>query len=131
MLAVDYHLIGAKSFEDALFAGYLQTVRAQHPDEPPPVLHRSDALLDDADRLRGELGDEAFFAGLGGSTRRSAAGATRAAATPPSRTTRPRHAAAGEPDRQRLVARSWSQHYFHGFDRHAAVARHLPAVCRR
>ena len=31
-LAVDYHLIGANSFESALFSGYINTVKAKHPD---------------------------------------------------------------------------------------------------
>ncbi|MGP5071078.1 DUF6079 family protein [Arthrobacter rhombi] len=68
-LAVDYHLIGATSFDDALFSGYLQTIKAKHPDAPVPVLHRSDSLLVNADQLRERMGDEKFFApmmGLGG-----------------------------------------------------------------
>ncbi|MGX1748990.1 DUF6079 family protein [Glutamicibacter protophormiae] len=68
-LAVDYHLIGATSFDDALFSGYLKTIRAKHPDAPVPVLHRSDSLLVNADQLRDRMGDEKFFepmVGLGG-----------------------------------------------------------------
>lgn len=68
-LAVDYHLIGATSFDDALFSGYLKTIKAKHPDAPVPVLHRSDSLLENADQLRNRMGDEKFFEpmlGLGG-----------------------------------------------------------------
>ena len=32
LLAIDYHLLGAESFEQALFTGYLNTVRVKHPD---------------------------------------------------------------------------------------------------
>lgn len=64
LLAVDYHLLGKKSFEEALFTGYLQTVAELHPDAPLPVLHNSDAILADAEALRQRLGDEEFLAGL-------------------------------------------------------------------
>ncbi|MBN8417202.1 hypothetical protein JF550_13935 [Microbacterium esteraromaticum] len=66
LLVLDYNLLGAKSFEDALFGGYLSTVAARHPDAAPPVLHVSDGLLADASALRDRMGDEAFFDGLGG-----------------------------------------------------------------
>lgn len=66
LLVVDYNLLGAKSFEDALFGGYLTTVAAKHPEAPAPVLHVSDGLLADARTLRGRMGDNAFFAALGG-----------------------------------------------------------------
>ena len=61
-LAVDYHLIGAESFESALFSGYIAAVRAKHPDATAPILHQSDLLFRDAQRLRQRMGDEAFFA---------------------------------------------------------------------
>lgn len=66
-LAVDYHLLGKATVEEALFAGYLTTVKRRHPEAAPPVLHRSDSLLADARRLREQMGDESFFAGLAGS----------------------------------------------------------------
>lgn len=63
-LAVDYHLIGAKSLESALFTGYLETVASKHPDSAAPVLHVSDGLLADAQRHRSLMGDEAFFGAI-------------------------------------------------------------------
>ncbi|GAA3754331.1 hypothetical protein GCM10022240_04080 [Microbacterium kribbense] len=68
LLVVDYNLLGATSFEDALFSGYLRTIEARHPDAtiPAPVLHVSDGILTDARALRGRIGDDAFFDGLGG-----------------------------------------------------------------
>lgn len=60
-LAVDYHLIGAESFEAALFSGYINTVKAKHPDATVPVLHQSDQLFQNAQKLRAQMGDEAFF----------------------------------------------------------------------
>lgn len=66
LLVLDYNLLGAKSFEDALFSGYLATVASRHPDASAPVLHVSDGLLADARGLRERMGDEKFFDGLGG-----------------------------------------------------------------
>lgn len=66
LLVLDYNLLGARSFEDAIFGGYLETVRERHPEANPPVLHVSDGLLDNARDWRARLGDEKFFAGLGG-----------------------------------------------------------------
>lgn len=66
VLTLDFHLIGAESFESALFAGYLRQVAARHPGEPLPVLHNTDALFVDAQTMRERLGDEAFFGGLNG-----------------------------------------------------------------
>lgn len=60
-LAVDYHLIGAESFEGALFQGYINTVKQKHPDATPPVLHQSDLLFQNAQNLRAKIGDEKFF----------------------------------------------------------------------
>ncbi|WP_022890259.1 hypothetical protein [Agromyces italicus] len=67
-LAVDYHLIGAKNLESALFAGYLATVTAKHPEAPLPFLHASDQLLEDARTHRDLLGDEKFFATISPNT---------------------------------------------------------------
>ncbi|WP_424347632.1 DUF6079 family protein [Kocuria sp. CH-021] len=60
-LAVDYHLIGAESFESALFSGYINTVKAKHPEAAAPVLHQSDLLFQNAQALRTQIGDELFF----------------------------------------------------------------------
>ena len=60
-LAVDYHLIGAESFEGALFQGYINTVKEKHSDAAPPVLHQSDLLFQNAQDLRAQMGDELFF----------------------------------------------------------------------
>ncbi len=103
-LAVDYHLLGKKSFEEALFTGYLQTVTERHPDAPLPVLHKSEGILTDAERFRAQLGDDAFLAGLGGPSDPETAkwGKRGTAYTLESY----RHAAAQPPDsgdRQRLV----------------------------
>lgn len=66
ILPLAFHLLDAKSVEQALFDGYLRQIRARHPQVPLPAVHRSEALLADAERLRERIGDEQFFAGLNG-----------------------------------------------------------------
>ena len=61
-----FHLLGAESMEEALFTGYVRQVRARHPDAALPALYMADGLLADADRMRKNIGDEVFFAGLNG-----------------------------------------------------------------
>lgn len=101
LLVLDYNLLGARSFEDAIFSGYLETIAKKHPDVRAPVLHASDALLADSRVLRDRMGDEAFFDGLGGGDAGwgdlggawASASFDAAASEPP-----------GHPDRDRLVA---------------------------
>ena len=64
VLTLDYHLIGATSFESALYSGYLRQIAQMHPEAPLPLLHKSDALFTNAAALRAQIGDEAFFGGL-------------------------------------------------------------------
>lgn len=63
-LLVPYHLIGAKNLESAILGGYASKVRALHPEAPTPGFYRSEALLNDAAKLRERLGDAKFFEGL-------------------------------------------------------------------
>lgn len=60
-LMVPYHLVGSADLDSALLGGYAHTVRALHPQAPVPAVYRSDALLADAARQRGFLGDDAGF----------------------------------------------------------------------
>lgn len=66
-LLVPYHMVGAASMEAGVLGGYVDHVRKLHPDAPVPGVFVDDALLDSAHDLRGKMGDEKFFAGLGGS----------------------------------------------------------------
>jgi hypothetical protein len=68
ILPLAFHLLGAKTMEEALFQGYIRQVAERHPGAPLPAVHKSDALLEDAERLRAQLGDARFFAGLNVST---------------------------------------------------------------
>src|SRR4051794_38874530 len=68
VLPLVFHLLGAESMEKALFDGYLRQIAARHPGAPLPAIHQSDALLADAERLRSQLGDDQFYAGLNGGT---------------------------------------------------------------
>lgn len=73
-LTVEYHLMQARSLEDALFRGYLDTVRRTHPDAVLPQLHNTDPLLANARQMLDSLGAETFLAQLNGAS--GAAGAT-------------------------------------------------------
>ena len=66
VLPLAFHLLGAESLEQALFDGYLRQIRQLHPDAPLPAVHHSDGVLADAERMRAQVGDEAFFAALNG-----------------------------------------------------------------
>ncbi|WP_166390126.1 hypothetical protein [Nocardioides ochotonae] len=103
LLAVDYHLLGKKSFEEALYTGYQQTVSRLHPDAPLPVLHKSDGILDDAASLRATMGDEAFFSRLGGAETGAAKWGKRAAGWTAETYDAAAAKPADHPDRERLV----------------------------
>jgi hypothetical protein len=66
VLPLAYHLLGARSLEQAIFDGYLRQITARHPGAPLPAVHQSDRILADSDRLRDASGDERFFAKLNG-----------------------------------------------------------------
>jgi hypothetical protein len=66
ILPLAFHLLDAKSMEQALFDGYIRQIRARHPEATLPAVHRSEGLLADAERLRDRIGDAQFFAGLNG-----------------------------------------------------------------
>lgn len=63
-LTVPFHLIGAKSLESAVLGGYVEHLRKVHPDAPMPDVFADEPILDNADSLRRDFGDEAFFAKL-------------------------------------------------------------------
>ena len=65
-LLVPYHLIGAKNLESAILGGYAAHLRQVHPEASPPAVYLAESLFADAEKLRAKMGDEAFFAGLGG-----------------------------------------------------------------
>jgi len=66
VLRLTYHLLGAKTLEQAILKGYVEQISQLHPDAPLPAVHVSDSLLDNAEGFRQQLGDEKFLAGLGG-----------------------------------------------------------------
>jgi hypothetical protein len=66
ILRLAFHLLTAESMEQAVLGGYVEAVRALHPDADLPAVHTSDGILADAERMRVKRGDEAFFADLNG-----------------------------------------------------------------
>ena len=65
-----YHLIGARSLEDAVFGGYVEHVARLHPEAPVPAVYASKAVFGTVAKTRELLGDEAFFAALNAGTGR-------------------------------------------------------------
>ncbi|MEU5877902.1 PglY protein [Spirillospora sp. NPDC047279] len=65
-MMVPFHLVGVTDLDSAILGTYAEAARRLGLSSPP--VYRSDALLDDARRLRERLGDDAQFIGmLGGS----------------------------------------------------------------
>ena len=114
-LMVPFHMIGARDVESAILGGYAEYIRRLHPEAATPAFYLGEALFEDARKLRGSIGDDAFFARLnmGGDdwdTPWDAAGFEAATLEPPE----------GE-ERQRLVA-DLITHFF-GSYRDVAAAR--------
>ena len=63
-LLVPYHMIGAKDMESAILGQYAEFVRKLHPAAPIPGFYLAEGLFGDAQRMRGQIGDAAFFAKL-------------------------------------------------------------------
>ncbi len=64
-LLVPYHMLGANSIEDRVFDGYVRVVQREHPEASLPALFDTDAVVRDAEGMRGRLGDETFLKLLG------------------------------------------------------------------
>lgn len=62
LLELQFHMIGQRSLEGAIFAGYLAYVKQHHPEAPLPGLFADESLFENAARMRQTLGDAAFFA---------------------------------------------------------------------
>ncbi len=65
-LVVPYHMIGAKSMEEAILGHYVHHVRTLHPGCPLPAVYLADKIFENAVQLRANMGDEAFFRVLNG-----------------------------------------------------------------
>ncbi len=60
-LLVPYHMIGARDMESAILGQYADFVARLHPEAPVPGFYLAEGLFQDAQRLRDQLGDAAFF----------------------------------------------------------------------
>lgn len=119
ILPLTFHMLGAKSMEQAIFDGYLRQIGSLHPTAPKPSLHETDNLFTDADGMRERLGDEKFFAGLGGDGADDEWGEfLGSGAWDAARYDAARNAAAGDADREKL-AMALVEHYFSSYGRMA------------
>lgn len=60
-LVVPYHMINAETLESALFGGYAETTAKLHSNAPSPGFYQSEGTIQDAQKLRVQMGDEAFL----------------------------------------------------------------------
>lgn len=74
-LMVPYHMVGAIDMESAVLGQYADHVRGLHPDAPIPGFYQAEGLFRDAVGLRGQLGDETFFAKLNAAAQSEGSGA--------------------------------------------------------
>jgi hypothetical protein len=65
-LLVPYHFVGKPSMEAGVLGGYVDHITRIHPGARMPAVFADDKLFADAVRMRASIGDERFFAGLGG-----------------------------------------------------------------
>ncbi|MCT2260556.1 DUF6079 family protein [Brachybacterium muris] len=65
-LPLSFHFLDGRSMEQVLFDGYVRQIQALHPEAPLPAVYQADAVLADAERMRQNVGDEAFLRLLGG-----------------------------------------------------------------
>ena len=72
-LTPTFHLIGSTSIEEAVLGGYVRYVKAVRPDAALPDVFVDAPLMANAETLRVNMGDEAFFAALNRTVRDDAA----------------------------------------------------------
>ncbi|APE37126.1 phage resistance protein [Nocardia mangyaensis] len=80
VLCLTFHMLSARSVEQAVLEGYLNQITALHPEAELPAVHQSDSMLVNAAEHRKDLGDEKFFAKLAGGGAPNAPGTGLAAA---------------------------------------------------
>lgn len=63
-LLVPYHMLGRRGLEEAILGGYAAHVARLHPEAPEAPVFRDREILENASQLRGQMGDDTFFAAL-------------------------------------------------------------------
>ena len=63
-LMVPFHMIGSRNMEQGILGQYSHYVMQKHPDAPVPGVYLAESLFADAQSLREEMNDDAFFAKL-------------------------------------------------------------------
>ena len=61
MLRLHFHVVGASTLEEKLFGGYLDWLARHHPQAAMPPLFKDDALFQNAEVMRQQVGDAVFF----------------------------------------------------------------------
>jgi hypothetical protein len=61
LLKIPFHLLGAPSIEAAVLGGYVEYIEEHHEDAALPGVYVADSVLENAEELRADMGDEKFF----------------------------------------------------------------------
>lgn len=103
-LTVPFHLIGENDLESAVFGQYVRHLKEIQPSAPPPAVFADEPILENADQLRSQVGDDKFFATLSsGATEGGGSWGDFESAWTASSYDAARNAPHGAPDRTRLV----------------------------
>ena len=66
-LLVPVHFLDARSMEQKILGGYVESVQTKHPEAPLPAVYLGDAIVTtELPALRSKIGDDALIAGLNG-----------------------------------------------------------------
>ena len=65
-LMVPYHMMDAKSMEQAIFGGYIDYIKRHHPSASIPGVFLSERIIQNAEEIRAKVGDEKYFETLNG-----------------------------------------------------------------
>jgi hypothetical protein len=74
LVQLPIHMLDAQDMESKILGAYVRWAADHHPGAPTPAVYADEGLFEDARRLRGQFGDEAFFAELNGGAVASADG---------------------------------------------------------
>jgi hypothetical protein len=100
LLTLTFHMLDARSVEQAILEGYLRQITGRHPEAPVPAVHNSDALLADGPAAdgHGRGGRSSRICAPVGSAPGAAAGSPRTWRRPPGG---PRRPTSGPPPNRR------------------------------
>lgn len=103
-LMVPYHMMNSRNLESRILGDYADYMGRTHPDAPTPSVFLAEGILENAEQLRLDMGDEKFFGKLNrGKASQSSGWGSLSAGWDEASYTRARQAAHNSEDCRRLV----------------------------